>query len=128
MWVYEQVTGRLTEDDLLVGRGYSGTGEGRNNPDMQSTPNVGPIPEGGYTIGAPYDHPHLGPHVLNLIPDPANQMFGRTDFRIHGNNMANDASHGCIILSRPLREAISASHDNRLVVVSHISRTGEKAV
>ena len=57
---------------------------------------------------------------MNLTPNANNEMFGRTDFRIHGerknSKVKNDASEGCIILNRGKRESISSSGDNVLEV------------
>ena len=88
---------------------------------MQQVRDVGPLPEGTYTIGEPYDDNRkkgLGKYVLPLTPDGNNDMFGRTDFRIHGDNRFknNSASKGCIILNREKRESISNSRDNVLEV------------
>jgi hypothetical protein len=123
MWTYEQASGELFDAaGELVATGYSGfPPSGRNNPALQDEPNVGPIPCGLYTIGAPIDlegGPH-GPYVLPLTPDPANAMHGRAGFLIHGDGLgdhAGSASHGCVILSRAVRTAIAASGDNRLKV------------
>ena len=51
MWTYSQTTGefRGISGDVLA-RGYSGSGEGKNNPLLQAKPNVGPIPRGNWTI------------------------------------------------------------------------------
>lgn len=106
MWTYEQSTGKLLDDNgELVWTGYSGRNEGLNNAQMQNVPNEGPLPQGLYTIGSPYAHPHLGPVCMNLEPDPHNLMFGRGDFRIHGDNMANNksASEGCIVMPYAVR-------------------------
>ncbi len=119
--MYLQSTGELFDGEgLLVGTGYSGAGIGRNNPALDSVHNVGPIPAGEYTIGAPEDlagGPH-GPFVLRLEPDPANNMHGRDGFLIHGDAIARpgSASHGCIILPRRVRERIALSGDDRLKV------------
>jgi RHS repeat-associated protein len=82
--------------------GYSGAGAGRNNPNMQNTPNVGPIPQGSWRVGPPYNSPNTGPNTIPLTPLPGNQCASTprdcTSFRIHGNNSSNDASTGCIIL------------------------------
>ena len=56
-WVYSQSTGQITHVDSNgnstdVGTGYSGHGEGVNNPEMQNVPSTGPIPQGTYAIGA----------------------------------------------------------------------------
>jgi hypothetical protein len=55
-----------------VATGYSGKGEGLDNPDLQDVPDEGPIPEGTYTIGSASTHPGKGPVVMELEPDPSN--------------------------------------------------------
>ena len=121
MWTYEQKTGRMLHDGVLVWVGYSGHGEGKNNPDMQHIPNVGPIPVGRYRIiKPPFNHSLRGPHCLRLEPLPGNQMFGRNGFLIHGDSTKapGTASHGCICKS-PLsaRKIISEHEDCELEVV-----------
>lgn len=119
MWTYEQRSGSMSQDGEPVAVGYSGAGEGKNNPDMQSVPNVGPIPVGLYSIDAPVDTVTHGPFVLRLEPFPANQMFGRAGFLIHGDSVVHPgtASEGCIILGRATREQIWNSGDHQLEVV-----------
>lgn len=120
MWTYQQRNahgdGELDLDGEFEGTSYSGFEEGRNNPAMEGVANVGPIPRGLYRIGPAYTHPHLGPVVMNLEP-VGHDALGRTLFRIHGNNKTNDASHGCIITGRTLREKIDAGADRILRVV-----------
>lgn len=121
MFEYNSKTGVLTEGGNHLDGGdhcYSGTGEGRNNPDKESVQNVGPIPRGAYSIGQAYDHPHLGPCVMNLDPMSGTNAFGRTAFRIHGDNKTHDASHGCIICPPGLRHYIAASKYRILLVTS----------
>ena len=147
-WIYSQKYGNTYykneetgEIKLVASDGYAGKGTGLNNPDMQhvGTDNiidkkegipkekrtdVGPLPEGTYTIGKPYYHKGkdgkggLGPHTMNLTPNANNDMFGRTDFRIHGDkkNSNRDSSEGCIILEPKYRKQISNSRDNVLEV------------
>lgn len=114
-WVYEQSTGIILRPDwkTILTKGYSGGNlgknpEGKNNPQMQDRPGIGPLPRGKYTIGAPEMHPKLGPFALPLMPDPANEMFGRAGFFIHGDSIKHPgcASEGCIILPRWAREVI----------------------
>jgi hypothetical protein len=119
-WTYHQATGALYRDDVNFGNGYSGHGEGKNKHDMQDMHNVGPIPVGNYTIeGPPYDTTTHGPFVLRLVPDPENEMFGRSGFLIHGDSVKapGTASEGCIILSRDVRERIWQAADRALAVV-----------
>ena len=118
MWQYQQSTGELKCGNAHAGVGYSGTGAGRNNPNLQDMQGVGPIPCGDYTIGKAYDDPHLGPCVMHLDPAPETVTFGRSLFRIHGNNVQNDASHGCIILGPNIRRLVAGSSDKNLTVIS----------
>lgn len=121
MFEFNSKTGLVTQNGELVegGKGcYSGHGEGRNNPEMEEVHNVGPIPRGRYKIGPAYDDPHLGPCVMHLDPLPGTEVFGRSAFRIHGNNKENDASHGCVICPPVLRHIINASRDRVMQVTS----------
>jgi hypothetical protein len=119
-WLYVQRLGALSLNSRVYGLGYSGLGEGKNNPAKQETHNVGPIPVGGYTIEAPHDSVLHGPFVLPLTPDPTNSMFGRSAFLIHGDSKTHpgQASEGCIIMPRDVREAVWASTDHHLQVIS----------
>lgn len=122
-WQFSQGSGQWTHIDnqtgaqTNVGTGYSGTGEGRNNSAMQNVPNVGPTPQGTYDIGPAYNNPNTGPSTMNLTPQPGTNTFGRDLFRIHGNNAANDASHGCPIAPPDVRNQINDSPDRVLHVV-----------
>lgn len=118
-WRYEQVTGRLLRDGFRMAIGYSGAGEGKNNPAMQDVHNVGPLPRGAYTIGEPSDTKTHGPYVLHLTPDASNEMFGRSGFLIHGDSIVapGTASEGCIVLGRLVRQTIWDSGDHWLEVV-----------
>ena len=124
MWTYEQRTGKLSHNGEVVATGYAGGNEGRNpegknSPEHQSVPKVGPLPQGKYKFGTPVAQSHLGPFAIPLIPDPANEMFGRSDFYMHGDTTpSGNASEGCIIMARAIRNAAAASPDNELEVVS----------
>jgi len=119
MWVWEQDRGRLRSAvGKVVGVGYAGAPGHINRSLDQSLRHLGPIPCGRYTITPPIDTRTHGPFVLWLEPDPANQMFGRSAFGIHGDSVIHpgSASQGCIVLPRSVREAIWASQDHRLEV------------
>lgn len=120
MWIWKQKTGILLHDEEVAGSGYSGTGLGKNNPSWQHIKNTGPIPQGLYNVGAASDTPTHGPHVLPLYPSPENNMFGRSEFLIHGDSKEHPgtASRGCIILPRFVRELISESGDLQLTVTA----------
>jgi len=119
-WLYRQTTGEMLHDGTVVGLGYSGIADGLDNPAEQSVPDTGPIPVGSYDIGDAFLHPQCGPVAMRLTPQAGTDTFGRDGFLIHGDNQTMDhtASHGCIILPRVIREAISVSDDKTLIVVS----------
>ena len=125
-WAYQQSTGNDYDPaGALIATGYSGGNcgmnkEGVNNPSLQAAHCVGPLPIGIYTFGTPINHPKLGPFAIPLIPDPANTMFGRAVFYIHGDTSAcnQSASEGCIILPRAIREAMWNSPDHQLTVTA----------
>lgn len=123
MWTYEQRTGHLYDHDgELIGTGYSGAGPGKNNHEVQAQHEVGPIPVGIYTIGAPTaldGGPH-GPYVIPLTPDAGNEMFERSAFLMHGDSIKKPgtASKGCIIQARKVRVQVWESGDHRLEVVN----------
>lgn len=117
-WQYRQSTGQLTHNGHAIGTGYSGMGAGKNNPQFEATSCVGPIPSGRYSIGPAETHAKKGPVVMRLTP-VGHTAHGRTGFLIHGDSLRNpgEASEGCIILPRNIREQISHSHDTNLEVV-----------
>lgn len=119
---YSQTTGRMTGENLEA-TGYAGRGYGLNNPAMQNDQFLGPLPQGSYTILAPHADPKVGPVAMQLVPAPGNEMLGRGDFLIHGDNqqMNHTASEGCIILPHDARVAIGAAvlaGDNQLEVTA----------
>lgn len=119
MWAYKISPPAMSENGKLRREPvYSGFGGHKNDPAACNVPNVGPIPPGKYRIGKAYQHEHLGPVVMNLDPLPGTDTFGRSLFRIHGDNKEHNASHGCIIAPRSLREAINASQDRVLEVTA----------
>ena len=124
-WQYSQSTGQISHVDnstgnsTPVGNGYSGNGAGLNNGSMQNQPYVGPIPTGSYYILPPVDNPNTGSLSLPLEPEPGTNTYNRSGFFIHGDNpyMNNSASEGCIVTNRNVRQQISNSSDNELIVV-----------
>ena len=123
MWIYILKSGELlSSTGKLIATGYSGLGIAKNDPEAQHVPNMGPIPVGRYAIEAPKDTQRHGPYALPLTPYPDNEMFGRSLFLIHGDNVhtPGTASEGCIILPRAAREAIWQSGDHGIEVLSGI--------
>lgn len=122
-WTFEITTGKFySPTGEVVSTGYAGGNcgknpEGRNNPAMCSVKNIGPLPEGLYAMGEPVEHSHLGPFAIPLTPDPANEMFGRGDFFLHGDTTpSGNASEGCIIMPRTTRNAAHSSPDQKIQV------------
>jgi hypothetical protein len=121
---YVQSTGILSDANGVWGIGYSGRGEGRNNPAAQHIRDTGPIPTGTYTMGEAYDDPGgKGPCVIPLSADEPTRLLGRSGFLIHGDNKEHDASHGCIILGPAVRRRISKLEDRKLQVIAVQSTT-----
>jgi RHS repeat-associated protein len=130
IWEYHIRTGQLwyfpggpegTEGaGEFVEEGYSGRGDGLNNPLYGLEKNVGPIPEGEYSIGPPYSSP-FGDPTFRLTPKSGTEMPGRDpySFLIHADNECEclTASKGCIVLSQKTRKKIAASGDRDLRVV-----------
>jgi hypothetical protein len=119
MWTYSQRTGELSHDGLHVAFGYSGSGDGHNNPDRQEVSNVGPIPRGLWTLGPIATDYATGPHSILLQPQPMTQTFGRGRFRVHGDSREHPgcASHGCIVLDPFTRGRLTETTDRTLEVL-----------
>jgi len=97
--------------------GYSGHGEGLNNRFLQYQPDVGPLPQGEWSVGAGYRSSLGNPtFVLEHQSSMVNQM--RTLIRIHGDNrQANfTASTGCLILSQSARVTLQRYGPGSLTV------------
>jgi len=124
MWTFSQSNGWLDKDGILVSKTcYSGIGEGLNNPKLEATPNVGPIPQGFWKIcGPPVETKEHGPYVLRLEPVNGTETFGRSGFLMHGDSVEHAgeyvASHGCIIADRATRTRVWQSGDVDLHVIS----------
>lgn len=121
MWTFQQNTGEIYWDGNSIGVGYAGSGAGKNNPAMQQDRDIGPLPCGFYAMTElRLSDPRCGEYVIVLTPDSANEMFGRSDFRWHGDSIKNPGhgSDGCICSPRPIRMEAWESTDHRLQVVS----------
>ena len=125
MWTFEQLTGKISNNaGDVVGIGYAGHELGKNNPQLQNIKNVGPLPTGIYTIEQPGDDPVVGRYAMRLCPDPTNDMYGRADFFIHGDNPNHigESSDGCIVVALGVRQEIWDSNDHTLKVISGIQQ------
>ena len=121
MWTYQQKTGKLiSPSGDCVSTGYSGKGGDKNNPAAEDIADQGPCPIGQYTLEAPVNTTAHGPYVLRLDPSETNVMFGRGGFLMHGDSTEHpgEASEGCIIMPRAVREMVWNSGDHQLEVKS----------
>ena len=131
-WEYSQSSGMLIHVDdesgikTAEGWGYAGAGEGLNNPAMQHVRDLGPLPQGSYTIGPQRENVILVrnqrvklPGSMRLTPTGDTNLLGRTGgFLIHGGDYESMASsQGCIVLPPQIRNRIGHSGDNVLRVV-----------
>lgn len=122
-WIYRQSTGELYRNGRKVATGYSGLGVAKNNPLAQHERNLGPIPQGAYLIGQERESEEHGPVAIPLIPVTGTETYGRGSFMVHGDSVQHpgSASHGCIIVNRPIREQIAASHEKLLLVIPELT-------
>lgn len=129
MWLYHQSTGELLKPDRVrLAFGFAGNGNGLNNPAMQDQRNVGPLPQGDYSMFSWIEKDaRLGLCVIVLVANPHNSMFGRSGFRIHGyRNLERSglssflhSSDGCICIGSCVeRRAIWQSGDHALRVAA----------
>ena len=112
---------------VLAFFGFSGHGEGVNNPAMQGVENVGPIPLGVYDVGSQQNNVtndgRRFPASMRLTPREGTDTLGRAGFIIHGDNRAMNqtASQGCPILPRILprnvRDQMAESGDTTFMVI-----------
>ena len=103
-----------------MGRGHSGFGDAANDPTRVKEKGVGPLPPGKYRFGPAYLHPRLGPYCIDLEPMKGTDTFGRSLFRVHGDNSTpdpHDASHGCLVIGPMARRALAFTDDKILNVV-----------
>jgi hypothetical protein len=105
MWSYRQSTGEFFDNDMrLITVGYSGNGDGKNNPDMEGWVGVGCIPCGLYSIEKGVNKSSTGVLSLPLIPKEGDSIYGRSSFYIHVDSIIapGTASKGCPILNNKI--------------------------
>jgi hypothetical protein len=127
MWTFEIITGKLYDaSGAYTAQGYAGGNlgknpEGKDNPADENVPDVGPLPEGMYTLGSPVEGTHMGIFAIPLIPDPSNNMVGRSGFFCHGDTTPpGNASEGCVVMPYVTRVRMWQSNDHRLSVVAKV--------
>ncbi len=117
---YEQDYGKiLLSDGKLLALGYSGHGEGVNNPAMEKVPRAGPIPCGYWEMVEFLEHHgDHGPAVIRLLPK-GHDAHGRSGFLCHGDNalLNSSASLGSIVAARQARERMWKEADKTIQVV-----------
>ena len=128
MWTFEITTGKFYDPTgAYVSTGYAGGNCGKNpegidNPADEGLKDIGPLPEGLYTLGTPVAHSQLGAFAIPLIPDPSNDMKGRGGFYLHGDTTPpGNASEGCIVQPLTTRNAVWQSADHQIQVVATLS-------
>ncbi len=126
-WAYFQASGQLWYVNktlgmrIFVDKGYSGRKEGLNNPSMQNITDVGPIPQGTYTIQRQQTNwTRAGKELeasMRLTESPLNLMWDRGGFLLHqGNFSTMNSSTGCIVLPLETLNLIGNSGDRTLRV------------
>jgi len=120
---YVQSSGQMIDEDekgnrTVLGTGYAGAPEALNDPEKQDKKHQGPLPRGKYAIGPQQDNGDLR-QSLRLTPDPANEMYNRSGFLIHGphDDDKRDSSTGCPVFSKDIRDKIANSGRKVLRVV-----------
>jgi hypothetical protein len=119
MWVWDQSAGKLFHNGEFISNGYAGSGPGKNNPELQAAVGIGPIPRGEWLMTGVCNSKNTGPFTIALQPKHGTNTCGRSAFRIHGDAKFHpgNASHGCIILPRAIRDLMWHSGDHSLTVV-----------
>lgn len=107
------------EAEGVVFEAYSGDPAHKDDPAFEPLKGEGPLPEGVYRLGAPFDAPDTGPFSIPLELIQGDAM-GRGGFRIHGDSAAHPgaASHGCIVCARLARELCAKDSDGLLTVTA----------
>jgi hypothetical protein len=127
-WTYSQSTGQIYDSAMNpVGPpGYSGHGEGLNNPAMQNVPDKGPCPCGMWQGVELLPESTHGPNAIRLEPCEGTETFGRDGMFMHGDEIAHVgerlASLGCIVELANIRLEWWAEPEHLLNVVASIQQ------
>lgn len=111
MWTFKRAAGQLISPTGQVFPAYSGHGEGVNNPTLERVKDVGPLPAGVWIIGELIDTTEHGPDARTLTPDTGTNVYGRSGFLAHGDEVKHPGQHlaslGCLITERDARLQMS---------------------
>jgi hypothetical protein len=109
-YVYKQTTGQLMLNNEIIGAGYSGKGQGRNNPATENQKNVGPIPAGSYKIMGKRVDGQTGATIVDTLPsghNAAGRWPGTERFAIRGDtNPPGMGPAGDIVVPRQVLDKI----------------------
>jgi type VI secretion system (T6SS) effector TldE1-like protein len=127
MFVYIQSNGKLYYQGPgytnFIGKGYSGYGAHRDNPESQCAQDLGPIPRGDWTMSNLEDFVtssgQIIPDCIRLTPAEGTNTCNRSGFWIHGGNSSATSSQGCIVLTKAERLMIGNNPDKTLRVIAN---------
>jgi hypothetical protein len=105
---YNQNTGELKRDNQVIGTGFSGKGEAKNDPHSYKEPVIGVIPIGDWKVERRRNDPKTGEPILDLSLFTGGHVKGRIpgeNFTIHPEDGANAGESG-IAMPRKVRDAI----------------------
>lgn len=123
MYKFSAKTGQFRIENMnmtLLGTGYAGRDQGKNNPAYESVKGIGPLPAGRYYPEELFEHhPTVGAYAIRLRPDDATRAiiasYGRNpdSFFLHGDAREHPglASHGCIVQQLAVRQKVWAEKD-----------------
>jgi hypothetical protein len=129
MLFYSQTRGDVTNDEgeVISSGWYAGGNMGAspaavNNPAYQYERDVGPLPQGVYTMSPLHTVPRIGPCIA-LTPNDLAVMHGRGGMLLHCDNRSRSpqsSSEGCAVAPTLLElkkvEALRASGQYQLEV------------
>jgi hypothetical protein len=109
---YNVRTGQFKLNNQPIGMGFSGTGAGRNNPDLVAQLKTGPIPGGDWRVSGRRTEPKTGEPIVELEFFNGNNVKGRMpgeSFTIHAENSANAGQSG-IAAPRNVRDQLQVGN------------------
>jgi hypothetical protein len=105
---YNQNTGELKRGGQVIGTGFSGTGEAKNDPRSYKERTNGVIPTGDWRVERRRVDPKTGEPILDLAHFTGGHVAGRIpgeNFTIHADDSPNAGESG-IAMPRNVRDAI----------------------